>query len=321
MRGILSVGIAFLLWMSGTHADIFITEVAMKAKPDWVEIYNSGNQNVDISGYMLTDLDATDSPFALTSTMLAPNAYALIHWAEGTDETDEVGDLFPPNGYIDLYVNDEGLTGTDDQVVLHNGTHCIDAVIWSNHDNGGRNSELNDFNDLAPDGWNYPDVEDWTAYDSCAWTDTDDMLESESLARYIDGNGSYVDTDRKTDWYGAKNPTPGNQNDQILSVEEGISYQSLSFLLFQNHPNPFHEKTDIRFQIADVRLSVHATLTIYNILGQEVRILTDNSKKCGSSSVSWDGTDNRHHEVPSGVYLYRLDAGEFVQTKKLILMR
>ena len=323
MRGILSVGISFLLLLSGTHADILITEVAMKTKPDWVEIYNSASQDVDISGYMLTDLDATDTPFASTSTTLAPGAYAVIHWSDGTDETDEVGDLFPTNGYIDLYINDEDLTGTDDQVALHNGTRFIDAIIWTNHDNGGRDSELNDFNDLAPEWWHYPDVEDWTAYDSCAWSDSDDMSETESLARYIDGNGDYVDTDRKSDWYKAMNPTPGNQNDQILSIDEEISCQPFSFYLFQNYPNPFNEKTDITFRMAGLNISVHASLSIYNILGQEVRILVKKPQKSGYYSVSWDGTDNRRRDVPSGMYVYRLEVGEnhWSQTRKMILQR
>ncbi|MFQ6092547.1 MAG: lamin tail domain-containing protein, partial [bacterium] len=196
------VGVAILLSVSAGQAEVIITEVAMKAQTDWVEIYNSGLQSVDISGFMLTDLDGTDTPFASAPTTLPPGAYAVIHWSQGTDETDEVGDLFPPNGYIDLYVDDKELTGTDDQVVLHNGTLFIDAVIWSDNSGGGVVYELDDFNLLAPDLWNCQDISDWIEYDSCAWTDSDQIGSDQSLARYLDPtNNGYVDTNRKENWY------------------------------------------------------------------------------------------------------------------------
>lgn len=331
MKGLLHVGMTFLLWISGIHADTFITEVAMKAKPDWVEIYNSGPASIDISGLVLTDLDGTDTPFASQPTTLSPRAYAVIHWSDGTDETDIVGDVSPANGYVDLYVIDNSLTGTDDQAVLLNGRAIVDAVVWSNCDRSGLSGELDDFNALAPEHWIYPEVDNWAAYDSCAWTDSDEIADTESLARYLTPTHDYLDTHRKTDWFRTTHPTPGSRNDQILSIDTERTHQPSSFLLFQNHPNPFNFTTTIRYTLPDIGDTLHnarsklyhASITICNILGQEIRMLENEPKGPGCYSVSWDGRDTFGHEVTNGIYFYQfvVNGGQWTRTKKMCLLR
>jgi hypothetical protein len=196
------------------QGDVIITEVAFKASPDWAEIYNTGASGVDISGYMLTDLDGTDTVFASSVTTLGAGEHAVIHWMSGTDETDAAGDG-NGNGYIDLYVEGEDLTGTDDQLVLVNAAGAyIDAVIWSNNDDGGPLGEPSDFNALAPDEWNYDDVAnstDWAGYNSRSWIDSDSISAGESLARDI--AGGYVDTNLIDDWHEETNPVLGETND------------------------------------------------------------------------------------------------------------
>ncbi|UCE18264.1 MAG: choice-of-anchor D domain-containing protein [Gemmatimonadota bacterium] len=95
------------------------------------------------------------------------------------------------------------------------------------------------------------------------------------------------------------------------------------FALEQNYPNPFNPSTDIRYQIADSGLPVHTTMKIYNILGQEVKTLLDKHQKPGYYTVSWDGRDERGHEVPCGVYFYRLsiDSGRWSETKRMLLLK
>lgn len=90
------------------------------------------------------------------------------------------------------------------------------------------------------------------------------------------------------------------------------------YALDQNSPNPFNPTTTIHFALprqSDVRL------TVYNILGQEVRTLIDNSLAAGTYVVSFDGTDDRGQEVASGVYLYRLTASAFSETRKMMLVK
>lgn len=100
-----------------------------------------------------------------------------------------------------------------------------------------------------------------------------------------------------------------------------VSVIPKEYRLFQNYPNPFNPTTDIRYQIPDDRSPAHTTLKIFNLLGQEVRTLVDEVKDAGYYSVTWDGRDNLGNDVPSGVYFYRLTAGDFMKTRKMILTK
>jgi hypothetical protein len=86
-----------------------------------------------------------------------------------------------------------------------------------------------------------------------------------------------------------------------------------TFSLVQNYPNPFNPSTTISFSIPR---STYTTLTIYNTLGQEIATLVSDNLNPGTYSKPWNATN-----VASGVYFYKLTAGESVQTKKLILMK
>ena len=88
--------------------------------------------------------------------------------------------------------------------------------------------------------------------------------------------------------------------------------------LDQNYPNPFNSRTVIRFALPQ---SQEVQLTIYNLAGQKVATLTDGLRDAGSYSVQWDGRDDEGRTLASGVYLYRLHAGDRVQTRKLVLIQ
>jgi hypothetical protein len=203
------------------NGGVVITEVAFKEseEKDWTEIYNAGAASIDISGYKLSDLDTTgqESVFTTSATTLDPGEYAVIHWESGTDEIDTLGDA-NKNGYIDLYILDVDPAGTDDQLALVNDTGAyVDAVIWSDNSGGGSSYELDDFNTLAPEQWDYLDVTSWTEYDARSWTDSDDISSGESLSRYRSGS-SYADSDKKDDWYEETSTTPGSDNNQATAI-------------------------------------------------------------------------------------------------------
>lgn len=94
---------------------------------------------------------------------------------------------------------------------------------------------------------------------------------------------------------------------------------SLSFTLDDNTPNPFNPSTVIRYTVAHL---AHMTLTVYNLLGQEVIALVDEMKAPGQYQTVWDGRNRQGQPVASGAYLYRLisDTG-FVATKRLVLLK
>lgn len=91
----------------------------------------------------------------------------------------------------------------------------------------------------------------------------------------------------------------------------------MAFELKQNHPNPFNPSTHINF---DLPSPSDVDLTIFNVLGQQVRNYNE-FKAAGSHSITWDGTDNSGTQVASGVYFYRLDAGEKSATKKMMMLK
>jgi len=90
------------------------------------------------------------------------------------------------------------------------------------------------------------------------------------------------------------------------------------FTLHQNYPNPFNSGTNIRFDLAK---DGGVELAIYNSLGQRVCTFSDKAMRLGSYVYSWDGRDARGREVASGIYVYRLQVGDLVTSKKMTLLR
>ncbi len=90
------------------------------------------------------------------------------------------------------------------------------------------------------------------------------------------------------------------------------------FELSQNYPNPFNPSTTIRYALPQ---SGHVKLVIYDLLGAKIRTLADGREAAGFKQISWDGANDRGERVPSGVYVYRMEAGEFVRARKLTVMK
>ena len=90
------------------------------------------------------------------------------------------------------------------------------------------------------------------------------------------------------------------------------------FILYANYPNPFNPVTSLRY---DLPKQAQVTLTIYDLMGREVTQLVNTTQESGYRSVQWDATDSFGKPVSAGVYLYQIRAGEFVQTKKMVLLK
>ncbi len=101
----------------------------------------------------------------------------------------------------------------------------------------------------------------------------------------------------------------GAQND-----EKG----SLSYKLFQNYPNPFNPETKIDYQLPELS---NVKLCIYNTLGQKIRTLVDEKKAAGHYQAIWNGKDDSGRKVTSGLYVCKLEAGNYVEMRKMALMK
>jgi len=100
----------------------------------------------------------------------------------------------------------------------------------------------------------------------------------------------------------------------ITSIETD-RIQSIGYLLQQNYPNPFNPGTIIRYAISSTQF---VTLKVYDLLGREIATLVNEEKTAGSYNVEF-GMQNL--ELSSGIYFYKLQAGNFVETKKMILLK
>jgi hypothetical protein len=105
------------------------------------------------------------------------------------------------------------------------------------------------------------------------------------------------------------------------SVVSDRTGSPLGIALLQNYPNPFNPVTIIRYSIGAVSgqqsvVSSHVRLAVYDLLGREVAVLVDEKKAPGSYEVKFDGS-----RLASGVYFYRMQAGDFVQTRRLLLLK
>jgi hypothetical protein len=152
-----------------------------------------------------------------------------------------------------------------------------------------------------------------------------------------DTNGVYLSTDNGTNWSTINSGLEGREvnhitldvngfafagtigggvfasSERITSVDENDGKQPDSYILAQNYPNPFNPSTTIHYQLPGKGF---VTLKVFNILGQEVGTLVNEDQEAGSYQIQFDGTG-----LASGVYFYRLSAEEFVETKKLVLLR
>ena len=127
----------------------------------------------------------------------------------------------------------------------------------------------------------------------------------------------------------AGKPSSGNfenlyfDNGGWVAVEDQVGEEQMpaQFSLSANYPNPFNPATRIQYTVHGRQAPHRTTLKIYNIRGQLVRTLVNEPKEDGTYEVTWDGRDENGDEVASGVYLYRLQVGDFTQTKKMVLMK
>ena len=101
----------------------------------------------------------------------------------------------------------------------------------------------------------------------------------------------------------------GVHTDNVLPAEDE---------LFQNYPNPFNPSTTITFQLAK---TASVSLVIYSVIGQHIVTLSSGEFSAGTYSIHWNGEDKFNNLVPSGIYFLQLRAGNFIQTRKMVLLK
>ncbi len=105
---------------------------------------------------------------------------------------------------------------------------------------------------------------------------------------------------------------------RATAVEEDESATPATFALDQNYPNPFNSGTVIRF---DLPSAGETELTVFNLVGQKVATLVDGMREAGRYTLRWDGRDEDGRSLATGVYIYRMQSRNHVETRKLLLLR
>jgi len=104
----------------------------------------------------------------------------------------------------------------------------------------------------------------------------------------------------------------------ILGINDNESQLPNEFMLEQNFPNPFNPETTINYTLPEAS---NVKVSIFNIMGEEIALLINENQEAGYRSVRWNGTDISGRKVSGGMYLYRIQAGSFTKTRKMVLLK
>ena len=108
------------------------------------------------------------------------------------------------------------------------------------------------------------------------------------------------------------------ENPIVSNIQNEYPYYEKNHKLNQNYPNPFNPETTIEYQLPE---NSFVLVKVSNILGQEIKTLVNENKPAGNHFIKWDGTDNSGNKVSSGIYVYKIKAGNFIDIKKMVLLK
>lgn len=216
-------------------------------------------------------------------------------------------------------------TSVDTLVVVAGSTSDMFTVTVTG---SGYHQELTASDLYLPEGWSAN--QDYTNSSGLwYWTDeVDDPDHTETFSADITVPGGAAAGNYVVVAWGAGCSTEGRASDLdtiVVSVtatgveeENQPSNRAAQFRLYQNYPNPFNPETEISYTLL---VDCWVRLTIYNLRGQRVRALVDEYQTKGDKFAQWDGKDEGGCQMASGVYFYRLQAGEYNETRKLALIK
>ena len=201
----------------------------------------------------------------------------------------------------------------------------LQAYVWGDGSGTLFRFAVDDSIDVFPNGTTQNhEVSAWTPIDWVGWRLVEWDMENDSVGTWL-GNGKLEGMLRFDSFQlkyveGAK-ITSGTiyvaqlqlARGTVTGVQAGPGSVPSTFSLQQNYPNPFNPTTNIEFRIANLEL---VTLKVFDVLGREISTLVNEVRPAGVYTVRWDASS-----FPSGVYFYRLQAREFVQTKKMVLAK
>ena len=104
----------------------------------------------------------------------------------------------------------------------------------------------------------------------------------------------------------------------MVSTEPEQPSLPVGYALMQNYSNPFNPVTTIEFSLPEIQ---NVRMTVYDILGHEIMSLANRKYEAGTHRIIWNGKNHSGQMVSSGMYLYSIDTGKFMETRKMLLLR
>ncbi|MBN1350706.1 PKD domain-containing protein [candidate division KSB1 bacterium] len=121
-------------------------------------------------------------------------------------------------------------------------------------------------------------------------------------------------------------PPVGEVEDYLVTIGEPTAIDAQNpcnasideFRLMQNYPNPFNPSTEIQYTLPKTS---HVHIAVYNLMGHELKVLVKVSMPAGNHTIQWDGKDSNGKAMPTGIYIYKITAGDFTCARKLLLVK
>ena len=142
-------------------------------------------------------------------------------------------------------------------------------------------------------------------------------MHSEGLER-VSGTWDIIAQDQSKTISSSNGPFELTIDGSSVNIAAEMELYPTKFRLYPNSPNPFNPSTRISY---DLQEQVEVTLSVYDLLGKKIKTLVNQSQDAGNNIAVWDGTDEFGRPVSAGVYLSRIKAGEFIQTRKMLLLK
>jgi len=290
-----------------------INDIEVKGSYAYIAANDTGMQILDISDPENPSYVATYAfPYAYLSEICVRDSYAYLAYQNAGLVIADIADPANPQ-----FVSNLDLNNTSGQVYVHGSLAYM---------GGGNVFNIIDISDIL----NPELVTSWGSQGSAfdirgdghyaymangdVWIiDISDLPNCYEVARYVTPGGAaqiYLDSgyiyinDRSSVMIFRFIPT---------DIDDDFSELPSSFALGQNYPNPFNACTEIQF---DLKLAADVQLTVYDILGRYIETLMNSYRPAGSYNIIWDAAD-----LPSGVYFYKLQAGDISESRKCLLLK
>ncbi|HEX9933659.1 MAG TPA: FlgD immunoglobulin-like domain containing protein, partial [bacterium] len=314
-------------YVKGSNQYYSDVAVAMDARGGFIVVWTDHrNGNADIYAQRYDSLgsrlgknfkvnDDSEAAYQWTPTIAMDDlGNALIAWSDQRNGNNDIYaqqyDLEGRPVNANFKVNDDSGSGDQKNPCLATSGSGNSVIVWEDYRDGSARVTAQQFDSQGRRaGLNY----------RVANEDANPPQESPVVAVNED-QIAFVWTDKRRgmgwDVYGK---LVACNWDSLINVEERENQKSPdTYMLFQNFPNPFNEKTVIRYRLAKTSRVI---LRIVNALGQEIRRLVDEEQPAADHAVQWDGKNDSGSPVVSGVYLVRMEGSGFAKTRKAVLMR